>query len=98
MKESTILAWILGSMTILGSFAATASWIYEYHDKFETKIASSIRGIDIQMSITENLVTNYELHGLDLLTLEQAAKYRRGNARLISLQAKRDAITNGTRN
>lgn len=99
LKTVVTIAGML--MTLgLGTFSG---WLYNYHDKFvlledaeeykkREKLKDSLKSLDDSKEHTFILITMFELKGLSNLTEEQRAVYDRTNARLISLQAKRDAL------
>ena len=96
------VATIAGLLMTLG-LGTFSGWIYNYHDKFVVledhnkyikleKQKDAIKSLDASKEHTFIIITMFELKGLSNLTEEQRAVYDRTNARLISLQAKRDAI------
>lgn len=62
-----------------------------YRKKIQSE--KSLTDLDDKIANTVILVTMYELHGLSKLSAEQTATYNRSNARLISLQTRRDSLT-----
>lgn len=97
----TIIA-VAGLMMTLG-FGTFSGWIYTYHERFVTiedndehkereKLKYALKSLDDSKEHTFILITMFELKGLSNLNDEQRAVYNRTNARLISLQAKRDAL------
>jgi len=97
---------VAGLMMTLG-LGTFSGWIYTYHERFVTiedneeykereKLKYALKSLDDSKEHTFILITMFELKGLANLTDEQRAVYDRTNARLISLQAKRDAIISGT--
>jgi len=97
---------VIGIMAALG-LVPLINWIWDYHDKFVTvevtekekekeKRKESLKNLDNSKEHVKTRITIFQLHGLANLTDEQREDYNRVSARLISLQARRDAITSGS--
>ena len=95
----TFSAWI---WTYHEKFVVTVEYekykeeIEEY--KEEEKLKDALKNLDNNKEHVITRITFFEVIGLSNLNDEQRAVYKRINARLISLQARRDEITSGSNN
>lgn len=92
------LALLSGIFAVVTPVIASGFWVYNYHTGLATSSELNQLNLDSRISSEETKVLIYTLIGEDKLDAVSKGRFKRANARLIKLEAKRDDILNVSSN